>query len=99
MHLLETSGLTKRFGGLTVMNDLDFHIEEGEIKGFLGPNGAGKSTFFNLITGVHMPSSGHIFYAGNEITKSRPHQVAKMGIGRTFALALLTGLGFTLFLL
>ena len=50
MRLLETSGLTKRFGGLTVMNDLDFFIEEGEIKGFLGPNGAGKSTFFNLIT-------------------------------------------------
>ena len=84
--LLETSGLTKRFGGLTVMNDLDFRIEEGEIKGFLGPNGAGKSTFFNLITGVHMPSSGHIFYCNEEITKYKPHKVAAMGIGRTFQL-------------
>ena len=96
MHLLETSGLTKRFGGLTVMNDLDFSMEEGEIKGFLGPNGAGKSTFFNLITGVLTPSSGHIFYAGKEITKSRPHQVAKMGIGRTFQLNPLFG-EFTVF--
>ena len=96
MHLLETSGLTKRFGGLTVMNDLDFSMEEGEIKGFLGPNGAGKSTFFNLITGVLTPSSGHIFYAGKEITKSKPHQVAKMGIGRTFQLNPLFG-EFTVF--
>ncbi len=94
--LLETSGLTKRFGGLTVMNDLDFRIEEGEIKGFLGPNGAGKSTFFNLITGVHTASSGHIFYAGKEITKARPHQVAAMGIGRTFQLNPLFG-DFTVF--
>lgn len=86
MRLLETSGLTKRFGGLTVMNDLDFFIEEGEIKGFLGPNGAGKSTFFNLITGVHTPTSGHIIYGGKDITKAKPHQVAKMGIGRTFQL-------------
>ena len=96
MHLLETSGLTKRFGGLTVMNDLDFSLEEGEIKGFLGPNGAGKSTFFNLITGVLTPSSGHIFYAGKEITKAKPHQVAKMGIGRTFQLNPLFG-DFTVF--
>lgn len=94
--LLETSGLTKRFGGLTVMNDLDFRIQEGEIKGFLGPNGAGKSTFFNLITGVYMPSSGHIFYAGKEITRAKPHQVAAMGIGRTFQLNPLFG-DFTVF--
>lgn len=94
--LLENSGLTKRFGGLTVMHDLDFKIQEGEIKGLLGPNGAGKSTFFNLITGVHAPSSGHIFYAGREITKAKPHQVAAMGIGRTFQLNPLFG-DFTVF--
>ena len=94
--LLETSGLTKRFGGLTVMNDLDFRINEGEIKGFLGPNGAGKSTFFNLITGVHMPTAGHIFYCNEEITRYRPHKVAKMGIGRTFQLNPLFG-DFTVF--
>ena len=96
MRLLETSGLTKKFGGLTVMNDLDFYIEEGEIKGFLGPNGAGKSTFFNLITGVHSPTSGHIIYGGKDITKAKPHQVAKMGIGRTFQLNPLFG-DFTVF--
>lgn len=96
MKLLETSGLTKRFGGLTVISDLDFSIDDGEIKGFLGPNGAGKSTFFNLITGVHTASSGHIFYAGKEITKSKPYEVAKMGIGRTFQLNPLFG-DFTVF--
>lgn len=96
MHLLETSGISKRFGGLSVITDLDFHIDEGEIKGFMGPNGAGKSTFFNMITGVVQPTSGHIFYAGKEITKSKPHQVAKMGIGRTFQLNPLFG-DFTVF--
>lgn len=96
MHLLETSGITKRFGGLTVIEDLDFSIEEGEIKGFMGPNGAGKSTFFNMITGVVKPTAGHIFYAGKEITKTKPHKVAKMGIGRTFQLNPLFG-DFTVF--
>jgi branched-chain amino acid transport system ATP-binding protein len=96
MHLLETSGISKHFGGLHVINDLDFSIDEGEIKGFMGPNGAGKSTFFNMITGVVPPSSGHIFYAGHEITKSKPHEVAKMGIGRTFQLNPLFG-DFTVF--
>lgn len=96
MHLLETSGISKRFGGLSVITDLDFHIDEGEIKGFMGPNGAGKSTFFNMITGVLAPTSGHIFYAGKEITKAKPHQVAKMGIGRTFQLNPLFG-DFTVF--
>lgn len=94
--LLETSGLTKRFGGLVVMKDLDFRINEGEIKGFLGPNGAGKSTFFNLITGVHMATAGHIFYCNEEITRYKPHRVARMGIGRTFQLNPLFG-DFTVF--
>ncbi|MCD7769083.1 MAG: ATP-binding cassette domain-containing protein, partial [Oscillospiraceae bacterium] len=96
MHLLETSGLSKRFGGLAVLTDIDFAIDEGEIKGLMGPNGAGKSTFFNMITGVLRPSSGHIFYAGKEITKTPPHTVAKMGIGRTFQLNPLFG-DFTVF--
>ena len=96
MPLLETKGLTKRFGGLTVMNDLNFSIEEGEIKGLLGPNGAGKSTFFNLITGVYMPTSGTITYNGKDITKAKPHQVAELGIGRTFQLNPLFG-EFTVF--
>lgn len=94
--LLETKGLTKRFGGLTVMNNLDLTLNEGEILGLLGPNGAGKSTFFNLVTGVLMPTSGTITYDGNDITKKRPHQVAKLGIGRTFQLNPLFG-DFTVF--
>lgn len=94
--LLETKGLTKRFGGLTIMNSLDLTLNEGEILGLLGPNGAGKSTFFNLVTGVLMPTSGTITYDGNDITKKRPHQVAKLGIGRTFQLNPLFG-DFTVF--
>lgn len=89
--MLETKGLTKRFGGLTVINELDLSMSEGEILGLIGPNGAGKSTLFNLVTGVLMPTSGQVFYDGNDITKKRPHQVAAMGIGRTFQLNPLFG--------
>lgn len=94
--LLETRKLTKRFGGLTVMNELDVTLNEGEILGLIGPNGAGKSTFFNLVTGVFFPTSGQIFYDGKDITKKRPHQVAAMGIGRTYQLNPLFG-DFTVF--
>jgi len=94
--LLSTDKLCKRFGGLVVINDLDVHIDKGEILGFIGPNGAGKSTFFNLITGVLMPTSGTIHYDGVDITKKRPHQVAELGIGRTFQLNPLFG-DFTVF--
>jgi branched-chain amino acid transport system ATP-binding protein len=96
VKLLETSGLTKRFGGLTVIDGLDFGIEEGEIKGLIGPNGAGKSTFFNLITGVHPVTSGRIVFGSRDITKAKPHQVAAMGIGRTFQMNPLFG-SFTVF--
>lgn len=81
MHLLETSGLTKRFGGLTVMNDLDFSMEEGEIKGFLGPNGAGKSTFFNLITGVLTPSSGIFSMPERRLPSPGPIRWRKWALG------------------
>jgi branched-chain amino acid transport system ATP-binding protein len=94
--LLEAQKLTKRFGGLVAMDELDIGIEEGRIQGLIGPNGAGKSTFFNLVTGVLPPTSGRIFYDGKDITKSRPHQVAAMGIGRTFQLNPLFG-EFTVF--
>lgn len=91
MALLETQGLTKRFGGLTVMNDINLTLNEGEILGLIGPNGAGKSTFFNLVTGVHFPTSGKILFDGQDITRKRPHEVARMGIGRTFQLNPLFG--------
>ncbi len=92
MKQLETIGLTKRFGGLTVIDNLDFCLHQGEIKGLIGPNGAGKSTFFNLVTGVLMPTSGRILYDDwVDITKTKPHQVAKLGIGRTFQMNPLFG--------
>jgi branched-chain amino acid transport system ATP-binding protein len=94
--LLETQKLTKRFGGLVAMDELDIEIEEGCIQGLIGPNGAGKSTFFNLVTGVLPPTSGKVLYDGKDITRSRPHQVAAMGIGRTFQLNPLFG-EFTVF--
>ena len=94
--LLETKSLCKRFGGLKVITDLDMYIDEGEILGLIGPNGAGKSTFFNLITGVHMPNSGSIYFDGKDITRKRPPQVAALGIGRTFQLNPLFG-DFTVF--
>lgn len=94
--LLETINLTKRFGGLTVMNDINLTLNEGEILGLIGPNGAGKSTFFNLVTGVLAPTSGKIMYNGRDITYAKPHQVAAMGIGRSFQLNPLFG-DFTVF--
>ena len=94
--LLETINLHKRFGGLTVINDINLTVNEGEILGLIGPNGAGKSTFFNLVTGVLSPTSGKIMYDGKDITYAKPHQVAAMGIGRSFQLNPLFG-DFTVF--
>ena len=85
--LLRTEELTKRFGGLVVMNKLSMAVHEGEVHGLLGPNGAGKSTFFNLVTGVLKPTSGKIIYDDViDITNTKPHRVAQLGIGRTFQL-------------
>jgi branched-chain amino acid transport system ATP-binding protein len=84
--LLEISGLTKQFGGLTAVSQFDMYVNQGEILGLIGPNGAGKSTVFNLITGVVSPTSGKVIFNGIDITGKKPHQVAKLGIGRTFQL-------------
>jgi branched-chain amino acid transport system ATP-binding protein len=84
--LLETEGLTKYFGGLTAVDHLDLHVDEGEIVGLIGPNGAGKTTVFNLMTGVIHPSAGHVTFDGRDITGMKPHVVARLGIGRTFQL-------------
>ncbi len=82
----EVKNLTKIFGGLTAVNQFDMRINQGEIVGLIGPNGAGKSTLFNLITGVHSSTHGSVFYNGQDITHKKPHQVAALGIGRTFQL-------------
>jgi branched-chain amino acid transport system ATP-binding protein len=84
--LLEVSGLTKNFGGLTAVSQLDFHVNKGEILGLIGPNGAGKTTVFNLITGVFPSTRGRVVFDGVDITHKKPHQVARLGIGRTFQL-------------
>ena len=83
-RLLEVRGLSKRFGGLTAVSDLDFELQEGEILGLIGPNGAGKTTTFNLIAGRLAASSGSIRCAGEPILGLPPHRIAARGIMRTF---------------
>jgi branched-chain amino acid transport system ATP-binding protein len=85
--LLEAKGLTKYFGGLAAVSQLDMHVNQGEIVGLIGPNGAGKTTVFNLVTGVLRPTRGKVIFDGYEITGKKPHLTAKIGIGRTFQLA------------
>ena len=85
--LLKTNGLTKYFGGLIAVSNLDLYVKQGEIIGLIGPNGAGKTTTFDLMTGIHRPTEGEIFFEGRNITGKKPHFVARMGIGRTFQLA------------
>ena len=81
---LEVRGLTKRFGGLTAVHDLDFDVAEGEILGMIGPNGAGKSTTFNLIAGTYAASAGTVRFAGESILGLPPHEIARRGLMRTF---------------
>lgn len=83
-RILELKNLTIKFGGLTAVNDLNMHIEQGEALGLIGPNGAGKTTAFNLIVGAYQPTSGKVEFQGQDITGLRPHQVCRKGIGRTF---------------
>lgn len=85
--LLETSRLTKRFGGFTAVSNVDVAIAEGEIRGIIGPNGSGKSTFFNLITGIYQPEAGsRIVFDGHDVTGLPPHRIARLGVARTFQL-------------
>jgi ABC-type branched-subunit amino acid transport system ATPase component len=84
MALLETKNLTKTFGGLTAINGLDMHVDEGEIVSVIGPNGAGKTTFFNLITGMFQPDDGQILFEGEDLVGLRPNQILEAGIARTF---------------
>lgn len=84
MPLLETKGLTKVFGGLHAIDELELHIEEGEIVSIIGPNGAGKTTFFNLVSGMIQPDEGQILFNGIDIVGLAPHQILELGIARTF---------------
>ena len=84
MALLEVSGLTKSFGGLTAVSELNFQIQAGELLSIIGPNGAGKTTLFNLLAGIYKPTSGTITFNGMNMTRCKPYQVVRSGIGRTF---------------
>ena len=76
--------LSKSFGGLQVIGDLDLVVNEGEIVSVIGPNGAGKTTLFNLITGIYRPDSGEILLDGESLVGLPPHKIAKRGVARTF---------------
>ena len=83
-YLLEVTNVSKNFGGLRAINQLSLKVENGLIFSIIGPNGAGKTTAINLITGIYPPTSGEIFFQGQNLSKKRPFQLAYMGIGRTF---------------
>jgi branched-chain amino acid transport system ATP-binding protein len=82
--ILQSHDLVKSFGGVTAINHLSLEVEKGSVFGIIGPNGSGKTTFFNLVTGMFPVTSGKVTFNGRNITGLRPHEIAKLGIGRTF---------------
>jgi branched-chain amino acid transport system ATP-binding protein len=84
MQILEGQGVTKYFGGLAAVSNVDFHVDKGEIMGMIGPNGAGKTTLFNLISAALPLSSGEIRFKCQKLNGLKPHQICKMGVSRTF---------------
>jgi branched-chain amino acid transport system ATP-binding protein len=82
--LLETKRLTKKFGGLTAVNQVDLSVEEGKITALIGPNGSGKTTYFNLLTGVYPPNEGEIYFDQENLAGMKPNLIARKGISRTF---------------
>ncbi len=84
MSLLSIQQLSKSFGGLSAINGLDIHVNEGEIVSVIGPNGAGKTTFFNLVTGMETPDGGSIVFGDQNVVGLRPNQILQLGMARTF---------------
>ncbi len=84
MPILEGEGVTKHFGGLAAVSNVDFNVDQGEVVGLIGPNGAGKTTLFNLISGAIVPNEGAIRFNGQNITGAKPHKICRMGVARTF---------------
>jgi branched-chain amino acid transport system ATP-binding protein len=84
MPILEGKRITKHFGGLAAVSNVDFHIDQGEIVGLIGPNGAGKTTLFNLISSALVSKQGVIKFKGENITDLKPHRICRMGLARTF---------------
>jgi ABC-type branched-subunit amino acid transport system ATPase component len=83
-RMLELKGVSKAFGGLQVISELDLHVDENEIVSVIGPNGAGKTTLFNLVTGVYAPDEGEILFDGESIVGLAPNKITRRGVARTF---------------
>jgi len=84
MSLLEIKDVSKRFGGLSALSNVSYFVDKGEILGLIGPNGAGKTTLFNVVNGFYPPTKGEVFFKKEKISHLKPHQICKLGIGRTF---------------
>jgi branched-chain amino acid transport system ATP-binding protein len=82
--LLEVKGVSRFFGGLAALTDVDFHIDKGEVLGLIGPNGAGKTTMFNVVGGFYPPSRGEVRFKGERISGLKPYQICGRGLARTF---------------
>jgi branched-chain amino acid transport system ATP-binding protein len=82
--LLEVRGVSRFFGGLAALTDVDFSITKGEALGLIGPNGAGKTTMFNVVNGFYEPSRGEVLFKGERISGLKPHQICRRGLARTF---------------
>jgi branched-chain amino acid transport system ATP-binding protein len=85
--MLRTEGVTKRFGNLVAVDDVDYRLEEGEVASIIGPNGAGKTTFFNLLSGEYAPSEGQVYLRGDDITELPPNERVSGGMGRVFQIS------------
>ncbi len=82
--ILETRGLTRRFGGLAAVNGVSLAVARGEVRSIIGPNGAGKTTFFNLVTGALPPTAGRVLFGGRDVTGWAPHEIFRLGVVRSF---------------
>ena len=82
--ILQTEKLTKKFGGLIAVNNLDLKVSQGEISSLIGPNGAGKTTVFNVVTGIYQADGGKVLFKEEDLAGKKPHQIIKKGIARTF---------------
>ncbi len=84
MALLKVEGLSKSFGGVTAIADLRFEVPEGQVYSVIGPNGAGKTTLFNMLSGIYRPDEGRVRFLEHELIGRLPHQIARLGLSRTF---------------
>jgi len=84
MEILRTEGLTKRFGGIVAVNEVNIAVRKGEMMGIIGPNGAGKTTLFSLISGMEKPDEGRVLFEGRDVTGLKPYHLNKLGLVRTF---------------